>query len=331
MRAISSKILLVAAAILSIDATNVWAECDPTKILRDNVTSYQRDIETWLAYVDSLSKGGSSSSNPSLGVGYAGFDLSFSDAQAASNYYQSSTSYQLAQSDRISILSTQLSPDSVTAYVACLTNATSNMTISAPDGSSIQQGFPITVSWHPTYKVSVVHNSTDRDVRIDVSNGKLLSKNDAVIAEKGQVTFKVLRESLDLPITIVATIDEKVSDFFTFPPKPKFKLELTQREDDIGPIRRSGHYGDTPVSLPLCIKASPGGRLLVGSAVTTVTGAGAEWKERSNISLDKGANPLEICATVYSAGVGCDEEKCYHETTGHLRVLEMAVKKIGEL
>ena len=151
-----------------------------------------------------------------------------------------------------------------------------------------------------------------------------------MIAEKGQVTFKILRDSLDLPITIVATIDEKVSDFFTFPATPKFKLELTQREDKYGPIRRSGQFGDTPVSAPLCINASPGGRLLVGSAAVNVTGAGAEWKERSNITIDKGSNPLQICATVYSAGVGCDEDKCYHETTGHMRVLEMAVKKIGQ-
>jgi hypothetical protein len=39
------------------------------------------------------------------------------------------------------------------------------------------------------------------------------------------------------------------------------------------------------------------------------------------IKIDKGANPLEICDTVFSAGVGCSEDKCYHETVGHLRVL----------
>ncbi len=103
---------------------------------------------------------------------------------------------------------------------------------------------------------------------------------------------------------------------------------MTQREGDSGAIRRSGQFGDTPVSVPLCVNVNPGGRLLIDSATVNVTGAGAEWKERSNITIDKGANPLQICATVYSAGVGCDEDKCYHETTGHLRVLEMAVKKI---
>ena len=78
------------AALLLQSATS-RAECDPTKILRDNVTSYQESIVTWLSYVNSLSKGETTSSNPSLGVSYQGFDLSFSDAQAASNYYQIST------------------------------------------------------------------------------------------------------------------------------------------------------------------------------------------------------------------------------------------------
>lgn len=330
MRSAPLKTSLLFSAVLSFAPASARAECDPSKILRDNVTSYQRSIETWIAYVDSLSKGGSSSDNPSVGIGYEGFNLSFSDAQAVSNYYQSSTNYQLAQSDRVSILSTKLSPDSVAAYTACLTNDTSNMTISAPDGATAQQGFPIRISWHPTYNVAVVRGTTDRVAHIDVTNGKLISKNDAIIAEKGQVEFKILRESLDAPITIVATIDDKVSEFFTFPARPKFQLEMAQREVNDGPIKRSGQYGDTPVSVPLCVNANPGGRLLVDSATALVTGAGAEWKERSSISIDKGANPLQVCATVYSAGVGCDEEKCYHETSGHLRVLEMAVKRIDQ-
>ncbi len=329
MRAARLKISLVATAVLSFLPAIAQADCDPTKILRDNVTSYQRSIETWISYVDSLSKGGTSAENPALGVGYEGFNLSLSDAQSASNYYQSNTNYELAQSDRVSILSTKLSPDSVTAYIACLTNDTSNITISAPDGSDNQQGFPIKVSWHPTYNVAIARGTTDRPVHIDITNGKLLSKNETLIAEKGQVEFKVLRDNLDTPITIVASIDDKVSDFFTFPSRPKFKLDMPQREAS-DKIQRSGHFGDTPVSVPLCINANAGGRLLVDSATVTVTGAGAEWKERSNISIDKGANPLLVCATVYSAGVGCDEDKCYHETSGHLRVLEMTVKRIDQ-
>ena len=309
---------------------SAWAECDPSKILRDNVTTYQRSIVTWIAYVDSVSKGSSSSSDPSLGIGYEGFNLSYSDAQAASNYYQSNTNYELTQSDRISILSTKLSPDSVTAYVACLTHDTSDMTISAPDGAATQQGLQIKVSWHPTYNVVVRSGTTDRPVHIDVTNGKLLSKNDATVAVKGQVPFKILRESLDTPITVIASIDEKVSDFFTLPAKPKFKLDIVSREFNFPTIQRSGKYGDSPVSYPSCLEVNTGGRFLVDSAVVSVTGAGLEWKERSSISLDKGANPLQVCATVNSAGVSCKEDKCYHETTGHLRVLEIGVKRIDE-
>ncbi len=315
-------------AVASLAPVVAYADCDPTKILRDNVTTYQRSILTWLSYVDSLSKGGSSSSDPNLGIGYEGFNLSFNDAQAASNYYQSNTNYQLAESDRVSIISTKLSPESVTAYIACLSHQTSDMTISAPDGAVSQQGFPITVSWHPTYNVPVVQGTTDRQVHIDVTNGKTLSKNDVLVADKGQVSFKILREKLDEPITIVASIDEKVSDFFTFPARPQYKLSIVALEGTNGPMRRSGHYGNTPVSQPLCIKADPDGRLLVDSAVVNVTGAGAEWKERSGIVIDKGANPLQVCATVSTAGVGCNEDACYHETTGHLRVLEMKITKI---
>ena len=133
---------------------------------------------------------------------------------------------------------------------------------------------------------------------------------------------------MDEPITITATIDDKVSDFFTFPARPKFTLDITSRIVDTPELKRSGQFGESAASVNNCINANPGGRFLLDTAAPTKNGAGREWDQRTSVSIDQGANPLRICITAHSVGVGCSEDACYHKVIGHLSVLEMTVKKI---
>ncbi|WP_146056471.1 hypothetical protein [Methylobacterium sp. V23] len=304
-----------------------YAACDATKILRENLYSYDSSVQTFLSYVDSLTRDNRSASSSNASIKYKGIDLSASEAQALSSYFKSQSDFRLAQSDRRSILSTELAPDSVTAYIECLKNETSNMTITAPDGSDAQEQFQITVKWHPTYPVSVVDGATSRKASLNIVNGTAL-ENEKLITDKGSISFKIKRDSLCKPISITASIDNRESDFFTFPAVPQFKINLTKKTVDSFVIRRSGHYGNTEFATNICIVNDPSTALLPSSAKVNVTGAGMDWENRSKINILDGADQLGVCARVYSGGVPCDSEKCYHETTGHLSVLQASTERV---
>ncbi|MDW9766671.1 hypothetical protein [Sinorhizobium meliloti] len=257
-----------------------------------------------------------------LGVKYEGFDLALSEAQTLASFYKSRTNYQLAQSDRVSLLSTELSPESVRAYVECLKNTKTNITIQAPDGAEFAEAFQIIVKWHPQYTVQVVDGKTERPVNVNITNGSLASSNDKIIQQQGQVTFNVLRPDLDKPLYITASVDNQESDFFTFPPIARSKMIVSLLKAERGPIKRSGHYGNTPVAVNMCLEPEGGGILLPSTARATVTGAGHEWEQRSKNTLLENNNQFQVCSKLWTGGVPCNEDACYHETTGQLSVLQ---------
>lgn len=316
------RLLGVAIAAACFAPAAVAQSCDPAKILRDNVHSYQSSIQKWMSYVDSISTGRDSTDNGNLGVKYEGLELSQSEAQTVSAFYKSRTNYQLAESDRVSLLSTELSPDSVQAYIECLRNNKTDITLHAPDGAEFAEAFQLIVKWHPQYNVAVVDGKTDRTVNVNVTNGTLASPNDKTIIQQGQVSFNLVRPDLDKPLYISASIDGRESEFFTFPPRTKSTLVVSLKKSAYGPIKRSGHFGDSEVGVNMCLEPDNGGILIPSSARATVSGAGMEWQARSKNTLMDDNNQFQVCSRLWTAGVPCKEDTCYHEATGQLSVLQ---------
>lgn len=133
---------------------------------------------------------------------------------------------------------------------------------------------------------------------------------------------------MDEPLIITAAVDGRDSDFFILPARPKYDLVLSQAYRSYGPIRRSSHYGPEAASARFCLPSPDGSSQYLPETVTaTATGNGLEWEGRSRIEI-KQKTPLDVCAVVYSAGVPCKEESCYHDTTGHLSAVLASLVKI---
>lgn len=323
-----SVFIWAAASLFGLLSSPSYGDTDCSKVLIPKKSSFQSSVQKWISLLNAVNMGEQNQNSSAVGFGYAGFDLSYSDAQAAASFYQQRTRYQLAENDTLSIVSTELPPALAKDFVDCVKATKADITVSAPSGSENQEAFQIKVLWTPTYDVQVVDGKTSRQATINVTNGKNTSTGDKLVSPTKSVTFNVTRDSLDKPLSISASIDGKDSDFFTFPARPQNDLVLKSSIKDYGPIRRSGHFGNTAASAQFCLDAPDGvSQFLPSTVKTTVTGNGAEWKERSHIQVTE-ATPLRVCATVESAGVGCNEDACYHDTTGHLSAVLASITKI---
>jgi hypothetical protein len=317
---------ILSALVLS--SSSAYSDADCSKVLIPKKSNFQSSVQKWISLLNAVNMGEQSQSSSAVGFGYAGFDLSYSDAQAAASFYQQRTKYQLAENDTLSIVSTELSPAIAKEFVECVKATKADITISAPSGSDNQDTFQIKVLWTPTYDVTVVDGKTSRLAIINVTNGKNISTGERIISPTKSVTFNVVRDSLDKPISISASVDGRDSDFFTFPPRPQSDLVLKSVKKDSGQIRRSGHFGNSPASALLCLDPPDGvSQFLPSTVKATVTGNGAEWEGRSHIAVTE-ATPLSVCAVVKSDGVGCNEDACYHDTTGHLSATEATITKM---
>ena len=241
------------------------------------------------------------------------------------------TKYALAKSETLSLTTSELDPQIAQKFVECVKNSKIDISIHAPSGSENQEGFQIRVTWTPTYDVKVIDGSTARPAEINMnSNGRLASSMKKTITPTGSVTFNIIRESLDKPISISAAIDGRESEFFTFPARPKYDLQLKSVVNSQGPIKRSGQFGNTAVTAtpPLCLPDLQGNsQYLPDTAKAYPTGAGEDWEKRSYVKIvDK--TPLRMCALVSSDGVACNEDKCYHETTGWLSAVQASIVEI---
>jgi hypothetical protein len=310
--------------------TNVAkADTDCTKVLVPKVTQFQASMEKWLALINLVKMTSDRQDQSKIGLSYGGVDLSSADAQAASSFYEQRTKYSLAETDTISLSTTEVPPNQVQGFVECVRGSKQDITISAPSGAENQEAFQIKVTWTPTYDVQVKENTTARTARLTITNGTPVS-NDKIISPTNSVVFNVMRPSLDKPIFISASIDGRDSDFFSFPERPQFDLKLTPVKNALS-IERSGQLGTTAVSLPLCLPDPQGdSQYLPETANKYVTGAGYLWDTVSSIDYSE-RTPLSVCAKVNTGGVGCVDPKpeCYHKTTGNLSATLASIVKIN--
>jgi hypothetical protein len=182
--------------------------------------------------------------------------------------------------------------------------------------------------WTPTYDVQVRDGTTARTATVNITNGNKTS-SDKIVSPTGSAVFNISRVSLDKPIFISASIDGRDSDFFSVPARPQYDLVLKAVKADYGPIRRSGQFGPEAASAPFCLPdPEASSQYLPETAKKYVTGAGLDWQNRSSIDFSVDT-PLSVCAIVSSAGVACTEDKCYHETTGHLNAILASTVKIS--
>ena len=143
-------------AILSATILTGSAQAEDTcaKMLIPKVTSFQSHVEKWLALRSFVNSGASKQEQEQLGVGYAGFDLSYADAQQASSYYQNQTHYSLSESQSISIASSELPVEIAHQFVDCVRGTKADITLVAPPGAENDKAFQLKVLWTPQYPVA---------------------------------------------------------------------------------------------------------------------------------------------------------------------------------
>jgi len=305
---------------------------DCTKALAPRVTQFRASMEKWLALVNLVKMTSDRRDQSKIDLGYSGFNLSADDAEAASSFYEQKTKYNLSEAATISLTSTEVPRDSVLGFVECVKNTRQEILVSAPSGADNQEAFQIIVSWRPNYNVSILpvlgtSGTTNRTASVNVTNGRLIVP-EKEISPQGAVVFNVVRDSLDKPIFISASIDGRESDFFSFPARPQSELKLTPVKNEIS-IVRSGQVGPSGASLPLCLPDPQGSsQYLIHTVKSSVTGSGDGWQSKSHIEVAE-PNPLSICATVTSDAVGCVEDKCAHTTIGHLSATLISIVNIN--
>jgi hypothetical protein len=65
-------LLCLLATVLDFSPAYAAQACDPDKILRQNVETYNANLTVWLSYVNNLVRSTQSSSSDSVGISYAG-------------------------------------------------------------------------------------------------------------------------------------------------------------------------------------------------------------------------------------------------------------------
>jgi len=167
------SILLSGSIVLS---TPALAATDCSAVLIPKISQFRTSMQKWLSLLNVVDRGSSSSDANNAGFGYAGIDLNYSDAQSAAEFYKQRTKYSLAESESLSLSTSELDPKVAQAFVECVKGSKQDISIHAPSGSENQEGFQIQVTWTPTYSVKVIDGSTDRLVELNMnSNGKLAS------------------------------------------------------------------------------------------------------------------------------------------------------------
>lgn len=166
------------------------ADTDCTKVLVPKVTQFQASMEKWLALINLVKMTSDHQGQSNIGFSYGGVDLSAADAQAASSFYQQRTKYTLAETDTISLTTTEVPPALAQAFVECVKGAKQDITISAPSGAENQEAFQIKVVWTPTYNVEIKDRTTARTAAINITNGSKMSA-DKIISPTGSAVFNI--------------------------------------------------------------------------------------------------------------------------------------------
>jgi hypothetical protein len=292
------------ATILSSPASA--APCDPNAILRSNVSQYNENIAVWLSYVKDLQRTTDSSNSSSVGIGYAGFDLDWADANSLYQYIAEHEGYSLTTTDSISVLRSTLSPDSVRAYIACL-NSNNPITVLVPDSATTDVTFPITVHWNPDYPAK-----DNQKLTVNVINGTIDGHTaaSAVLANRSdEKSFTIVRDNKGKEkLYITASIFGKVSDPATIPPIPQFRVTLEPKfmpplNQPPSSICRSGGCGTVYVKFDECVYPDTGS-VLLPSTLKFVADKLVGDPRRSGSGIEPGADQFHACGYIYSSAGG---------------------------
>lgn len=139
------RVRITLLALLIVVSTPAAYAVDCSDVLIPRAASFQSSISKWLALLNVINMGQQNQSNSSIGIEYGGFGLDFADAQAAASFYQQRTRYSLAQSETLSIATTELPVELAQSFVDCVKAAKQDVTIKAPSGSETQKAFQLTV------------------------------------------------------------------------------------------------------------------------------------------------------------------------------------------
>ncbi|RVJ38504.1 hypothetical protein [Sinorhizobium medicae] len=306
---------------------SIYKACDPNEILRSDISNFNENITVWLSYIKNLQQSVEQGQASSAGISYAGVGLSYEDAKSFASYIVQNENYNLATSESVSILRTTLSPDSVAAYIACL-KANDPLTIVAPDTAIGEIEFPLTVRWAPGFEVP---GST---LKVTLINGTIEGKKvfEKKVDPPEEISLTILRNGKgDKRLFITAEVNGKVSDTFTYPAIPMFKVDMQRsfsppRDKLPYSICRSGHCGTDKVVKDLCIYASGGGTLLPstqGFEVSQIVGDPnrAKWYQK------KGNSSGVSCAVVENSA-GASEH--YNFIAGWATVMQAVTVPIDE-
>lgn len=296
----------------SISATA--ADCNPTELLRQNIDSYQGNFTFWLASAKQLVKQTNSDDKTEVGLTYKGVPFSASDVSTLSQYVSEKTSFQLSETQSVSILRSTLSPESVKAYLGCI-GANRGVTIAIPDLAMDAEEFVVKVAWDPDY------NPTDSKLELVMAGATVAGKTDVEIRPTQSKSFVIKRDPKK-PLFLSATIDGK-SDEISLPRTPQFTIEFSERffppegEKALGISRGVGSNTTDLITLSACVAAENGAILLPGTAKMDVSILDSQNRAKAIIDTDNSS--LRVCGKL-SASSGAQEVKV--SISGRLRVFE---------
>jgi hypothetical protein len=220
--------------VLAIAATDSPAladdKCDIVRF-KDYVTFVQ-DTTTNLAYLDATSKLNSTEAQSNGGASFMGFSMSASLAGKATASLQTLLDIKLTETNKKSLLVSQLNQSGQIAYIACL-KAHDNLSATISDSAANNEQFFLTVRSHPQYSVS-----GRQRLEVKITGGKQLEKIQPTIAPQEMVIIPIERASLYKQILVSVKIgNDALSPEIALPALPKYTYVTetrSARSDSVG-------------------------------------------------------------------------------------------------
>jgi hypothetical protein len=297
-------------------------DCKPSEILKNDINTYDNSLQTWISYVNTVVDNIDKKDTSSIRFNYGDVNMNGDDAKALTSKFSNDTHYNFNQFDQVSILSSYLPDNRVTAFVECLKHQVSNIDIIVPIGSESKDIIQGTVKWHPRYPVPPIDGFVERKLTMTVTHGVAILGDGVLIAPQQSADFKVKRDDLNQPFALSVNIDAQSGDILSYPPIPKYKIVTALISVESPTLFRDDVRGLDPVTMsPLtCIVPRSGGMLLPSTAKALKDGGGPEWEGRNKVTIVQN-DPSRICIAVSSLGVGC-RKKCDTRVKGYLSATE---------
>jgi hypothetical protein len=253
-----------------VGALSLWpcsvlaVECDPSAILREDVSQYSQHISVFLALQHLYTNDVNAGHNANAGFVYDGFPISAADAGTFAQAIKDSTNYSLNDDETISILKSTLSQASVDAYIACVTHQNPPpIAISMNPEVLTEPKFQFKVHWHPDYRTP-----KEAKIVLMVTNGTIEGKTkySTKMKPSDELPFEVTRDDNGSKrLMISASIWGKTSDIISVPPLPTFEAKLQSKLSDVVGLCRSGGCGTSSVKFGVTIVPDGDSRLLPGT------------------------------------------------------------------